>query len=322
MRASRSASSAPASWVSPSHGGSRSSGRRGRSRSWRRRPRSRSTRPATTAASSTRASLRARLAQGSPSTAAASACSSRTARRRACPTTSAESSRGRRRVRAGPCRAHPRAVGHRERRPRPPPAWTGERAPRDRAVRRRRRRVCTRRGRRSPTFVKVARLVRGRRPRGRRRDPLRLRGDRDPPNAGKSQGRALRGSDPRVRPARRLRRPAVRPASRAWAGDDGRPDDRAVPRRVLPLKPRAHAPGQGPDLPGAEPGLPVPRRPLHAAGQRRGRLGPNAVLAFAREGYTRTTFDPPTSRPPSRGRASASSPGGTGGWAPRRWPAR
>ena len=48
-----------------------------------------------------------------------------------------------------------------------------------------------------------------------------------------------------------------------------RPGDRAVPRRVLPAAPGARRPGARAGLPGAGPGLPVPRRALHPPGGRR-----------------------------------------------------
>jgi L-2-hydroxyglutarate oxidase LhgO len=51
-------------------------------------------------------------------------------------------------------------------------------------------------------------------------------------------------------------------------------------------------------------------------------LGPNAVLAFAREGTRGRRSTAAIWRPRSAGRASAGWPGATGGWAWRRWPAR
>ena len=93
-------------------------------------------------------------------------------------------------------------------------------------------------------------------------------------SAGRSAASVRRRADVVVRtdggdllgtPGRGLRRPALR---RAGAGVGRRPGraDHPVPRRVLRLRRARGGAGQGPDLPGARPGVPVPGRARHARG--------------------------------------------------------
>ena len=89
-----------------------------------------------------------------------------------------------------------------------------------------------------------------------------------------------------VRPRHRVRRACSPTASPGWPAT---PPSRAiVPFRGEYYRAacRSGAPGPRPDLSGAGPALPVPRRPPDPAGRRRASMvGPNAVLALAREGY-------------------------------------
>ena len=69
---------------------------------------------------------------------------------------------------------------------------------------------------------------------------------------------------------------------------DARSRDRPLPRRVLPARSRARAARARPDLPGSRPRA-TPSSASTSPGRVRGGVdvGPNAVLAFAREGYRR-----------------------------------
>ena len=107
------------------------------------------------------------------------------------------------------------------------------------------------------------------------------------------RSRRATGSVPRA-PRDHLCGPALRPP-RGLTGASGDAEDRAVPRQLLlpaPERPGARARAR---LPGSRSRLPVPRRPLHEADLRRVWAGPNAVLAFAREGYRARTIRPATS---------------------------
>ena len=101
---------------------------------------------------------------------------------------------------------------------------------------------------------------------GRRRDPSRPGGPQR-----RAASRRRRRPHGRRRPARHpgrgLRRPALR---RAGAGVGRRPGraDHPVPRRVLRVRRARGGAGQGPDLPGAGPGVPVPGRARHAGDRR------------------------------------------------------
>ena len=138
---------------------------------------------------------------------------------------------------------------------------------------------------------------------GRRRARLRCRrqddGRRHVPRSRGARHRAPRRHDAthtnngEMKRATSSRAAACTPTSSRLTG--GKRDPKIVPFRgdYLILKPEKALPRQGQHLSGAGSGISVSRRALHAAHGRRIWLGPNAVLAFAREGYSFLTINPP-----------------------------
>ena len=190
----------------------------------------------------------------------------------------------------------------------------GRRAPRARAVRRRPSRACTRRRRRSSTSA---------RSRGRFADDVRAGGRRDPLSAavtairidggraGVDGGRRRRSSSTASSSA-----PGSSPTASRGSPATTRAGDRAVPRRVLPPRAGAREPRPRAALPGAR-----SRATRSSACTSRGgstapsTSAPNAVLAFAREGYRRRDVraarprrDAPLAGLPARSRGSTGGP--------------
>ena len=118
----------------------------------------------------------------------------------------------------------------------------------------------------------------------------------------------------------------------AGVGRRPRRADHPVPRRVLRVRRARRRAGQGPDLPGARPGVPVPRRARHPGDrrqrarrpERRARAGPRGLLVGRREaqGAARVAGLPRHAAARAASTGATGSARCTGRCRARRWSAR